>query len=147
MSAPVFVDAHVLVTCWDAGRPRRQAAAARWEAALWRSRRGRVSAAVLNELFLTLTGLDPGLPVAEARAQVRDYWRWRPVTASLELVERAWSLQARYALDHRQAQVAAAALIAGCEHLLSDDFRDGQDLFGLVVVDPYAHAPEELGLS
>lgn|GEM_PF-3124975 len=146
MNGGVFVDAGVLVACWDRGSPERQRAASAWEAALWRSRRGRVSAMVLDELFLTLTGLEPGLPVAEARAQVRDYWRWRPVVQSLELVERTWSLQARYAMGHRDAQVAAAAILGRCDHVLSDAYDDGQDLFGVKVVDPYRRGPDVLGL-
>jgi predicted nucleic acid-binding protein len=34
-----------------------------------------------------------------------------------------------------------------CAHLLTEDLQDAQDLDGVTVVDPFAHAPEELGLG
>lgn len=84
MSAPgVFVDTNVLVYARDARDPRKQTAAAEWLAELWASRRGRISAQVLQEYYVTVTAkLDPGLSLEEAREDVIALRSWHPLAPS-----------------------------------------------------------------
>ena len=40
---------------------------------------------------------------------------------------------------------ASAAKEAACEYLLTEDLYDGMDVFGVRVIDPFAHEPGEVG--
>lgn len=113
--------------------------------ALWELRRGRISHQVLNEYYVTVTRkLRPGLPAELARADVRDLMAWRPIGIDGALVEDAWWLEDRFALSWWDALVVAAGRALGCRYLLTEDLQAGQDLDGIVVVDPFATRPEQL---
>lgn len=139
---PVFVDTNVLVYARDATETEKQPRAAAWVEQLWDAHRGRLSFQVLSELYVTLTTkLSPGLPVAEARAEVASLSAWGPVVADRRAIELAWRLQDRHSLSFWDALIVAAAQIAGCEQLLTEDLTDGADYDGVVVIDPFAHSP------
>lgn len=94
MTALAFVDTNIFVYRHDRGDPARQACADEWIAHLARSRTGRLSCEVLQELYVTLTakarfGFDP----AEAREIVRELAVWQPVAIDLKILERAWHIQ------------------------------------------------------
>src|SRR6266498_519234 len=73
MTAPVFVDANVLVYARDAGHEGKHAQANAWLAFLWESRRGRLSFQVLHEYYVTVTSkLKPGMSREAARHDIRD---------------------------------------------------------------------------
>lgn len=60
-----------------------------------------------------------------------------PVTASA--VETAIQIGERYQCNHWDALVVAAALLAGCDTLYSEDLQDGQVFEGrLTVKNPFA---------
>lgn len=88
--------------------------------------------------------LRPGLPPEQARAEVRDLMAWRPVGSETAIVEDAWWLEDRFSLSWRDALVVAAGRTLGCRYLLTEDLQAGQDLDGIVVVDPFATRPDQL---
>jgi predicted nucleic acid-binding protein len=145
MSAEVFVDTNVLVYARDAGEPEKSPRAREWLDRLWRTGRGRLGFQVLAEYYVTVTAkLEPGLPPPEAREDVRDLLAWQPVGVDGGVLEEAFALFDRYGLSWWDALIAGAARVASCGYLLSEDFQDGQDLGGVVVVDPFAHPPDEI---
>lgn len=147
-SVSVFVDTNVLVYARDSSEPEKQPLAAEWLAHLWRTRRGRLSMQVLHEYYVTVTHkLRPGLAPAVARADVADLVLWEPVRPNIEMLRSAWSLQDRFELALWDALIVAAAQSSGCSFLLTEDLQDGQDLGGVVVVDPFVHLPESLSHS
>jgi predicted nucleic acid-binding protein len=100
---------------------------------------------VLHEYYVTVTRkLVPGLPVADARSDVRDLSRWQPVALDKPLIEISWGAQDAHHLSFWEALVVAAAWQTGCEHLLTEDLQDGQDLGGTVVVNPFLRGPDQL---
>jgi predicted nucleic acid-binding protein len=138
----VFVDANVLVYARDASQGTKQQAAADWIDHLWRTRTGRLSTQVLSEFYVTVTRkLDPGMALSDARADVRDLFAWGPVPITDELVTEAWQVQDRFQFAYWDALIVAAAGEAGCDRLLTEDLQHGQDLDGLVVVDPFQTSP------
>jgi len=138
----VFVDTNVLVYVRDASHPAKQQAAANWIDHLWRSGDGRLSTQVLTEFYVTVTRkLDPGMTVADARADVRDLLAWRPAPITGELVTEAGQVQDRFHFAYWDALIVAAARGAGCDRLLTEDLQDGQDLDGLSVVNPFLTPP------
>lgn len=143
MKGPVFVDTNVLVYGRDVQEPEKQPIAADWMAHLWRSRSGRLSAQVLSEYYATVTRkLRPGRSAALAQADLRNLQAWRPVPLDFQVQERAFALETRYALSWSDATIVAAAQIAGCRDLLTEDLQDGQDFDGLTVRDRFRHPPD-----
>ncbi|HEY3352842.1 MAG TPA: PIN domain-containing protein [Polyangia bacterium] len=145
MNDSVFVDTNVLVYARDASEKKKQPRAEAWMRALWRDRRGRVSIQVLQEFYATVTvKLRPGMPPEIARREVRSLMAWRPVVLDGGVVEGAWRVQDRLNFSWWDALIVAAAQRANCGYLLTEDLQDGQDLDGLVVVNPFLREPEAI---
>jgi predicted nucleic acid-binding protein len=99
----------------------------------------------LHEYYVTVTRkLRPGIPVEDARDDVRALMSWRPLSANGVMLEAAWAVQDRYGFSWWDALIVSAAQVAGTDYLLSEDLQAGQDLGGVVVVDPFQTPPEEL---
>ena len=142
MSGDVFVDTNVLVYARDAGEGAKQARAAEWLDALWNSGRGRTSVQVLQEYYAVVTRkLKPGLPAADARADVRALAAWNPVPNDLALIERAFELEDVGGLSFWDAMIVAAAQRAHCTLLLTEDLQAGREFGGLRVASPFATEP------
>ena len=145
MTAPVFVDTNVFIYALDASEPEKQRQAAAWLDELWARRAGRTSFQVLQELYVNLTRkLSRPADEAEARTVARALLAWNPSPPDGACLDRAWDLQDRYGLSWWDSLIVASAGLQGCRHLLTEDLQSGQDLSGVVVVDPFAVAPAEL---
>ncbi len=145
MTATIFVDTDVLVYRRDAGQGEKQALAEAWMERLWSERNGRLSYQVLQEYYVTVTSkLKPGLEAESARNDVRALLAWHPVTVEAGVVEAAWVIQDRYQLSWWDALIVAAAQVADCQFLLTEDLQDGQELGAVRVVSPFSHSPESV---
>ncbi len=141
--SPVFVDSNVFLYAVDEANPRKQEAARNWRAELWKSRRGRISFQVLGEFYVNAVRKRPAAR-EEARAEVRDLLAWNPVVADAALLERGWKLQDRYGLSYWDALIVAAAKVASCRYLLTEDLQAGQKLDGVEVVNPFLRDPQDV---
>jgi predicted nucleic acid-binding protein len=147
MTDPIFVDSNILVYRRDLTAGPKQKAAEQWLRVLWERRAGRLSMQVLHEFYVTVTHkLSPGLPHDDAREEIRDYFAWQPVPLSHAVLEEAWNVEQQFKLAFWDSLIVSAAHVAGCRYLLTEDLQDGQDLDGLVVVDPFRHSTDEFGL-
>lgn len=143
MTGTWFVDTNALVYDLDRRDPDKQQRASEWIASIWDRRRLRTSIQVLSEFYNTITRkLDPGYPAAAARELVTAYLAWHPVPVDEHLIQHALELDERLSLSWWDSLIAAAQLQA-CDYLLTEDLQDGQDLAGVSVVDPFAHAPKD----
>jgi predicted nucleic acid-binding protein len=140
MIAPVFVDTNVFIYALDDADPKKQAAARDWRAELWRRRQGRISFQVLQEFYAKVTHKWPDVRQS-ARSEVRDLLAWRPVNIDGGILDNAWKIQDRYPMSFWDALIVAAAKSASCRYLLTEDFQAGQDLDGLLVVNPFRTDP------
>ena len=144
MTATIFVDTNVLVYAADDKADRKKHEAARlWRAELWKSRRGRISFQVLQEFYAKVMHKQPAAR-QEVRAEIRDLLAWRPVTMDAEILERGWKYQDRYQLSFWDALIVSAAKSASCSYLLTEDLQAGQDLDGVVVLNPFQSTPDEI---
>jgi predicted nucleic acid-binding protein len=144
MTALVFVDTNVLVYQLDSREPAKQLRARGWLDYLWAARTGRISSQVLQELYVTVTRkLEPGLELDAARKVVRSLWSWQPVAIDERCFGTAWEIQDRFRLSWWDAHIVAAARLAECSTLLTEDLQHGQDLDGLRVVNPFLMSPED----
>ena len=106
-------------------------------------RQGRISFQVLQEFYLKVTRKWPHVQ-QDARSEVRDLLAWRPVTVDGVIIEHAWKIQDRYQISFWDALIVAAAKSASCRYLLTEDLQAGQDLDGLLVVNPFRNDPTSL---
>ena len=143
MPAAIFVDTNVLIYALDEADRRKQQAAQLWRAALWETRRGRTSFQVLEEFYFKVTKKWPAAR-DQARAEVKDLLAWRPVRVDADVIDRAWRIQDRYQLSFWDALIVAAAKLASCRYLLTEDLQPDQNLDGIRVVNPFLHAPDSL---
>jgi predicted nucleic acid-binding protein len=143
MTAPVFVDTNVLIYALDDADRKKQEAAREWRAELWKRRQGRISFQVLQEFYVKVTRKWPNVR-QNARSEVRDLLAWRPVTVDGAIIEHAWKIQDRYQLSFWDALIVAAAKSASCRYLLTEDLQAGQDLNGILVVNPFRDDPASL---
>ena len=145
MTATIFVDTNVLVYRRDSAQGDKQAQAAAWMERLWAERGGRLSYQVLQEYYVTVTSkLKPGLELESARNDVRSLLAWKPVTIDAGVVDAAWVIQDRYGLSWWDALIVAAAQVANCRFLLTEDLQEGQELGEVRVVSPFNNSPESL---
>lgn len=145
MAGETFVDTNVLVYSRDASEPEKHPKARAWVAHLWNTRQGRLSYQVLQEFYVTVTEkLDPGLDRASARQDVRSFLSWRPVSIDTRILEGAWQVQDRHRLSWWDSLIAAAAQVAGCTYLLTEDLQDDLVLGTVRVVNPFRVSPETL---
>jgi len=142
MTAPVFVDTNVLIYALDEADRKKQQLAQAWRMELWKSRRGRISYQVLQEFYVKVTQKWPTAR-ERARAEVRDLLAWQPVAADATLLERAWKIQDRYRFSFWDALIVAAARVASCRYLLTEDLQADQEIDGILVVNPFAHGPAD----
>lgn len=141
----IFVDTNVLVYRRDAGQGEKQSRADAWMERLWSERSGRLSYQVLQEYYVTVTSkLHPGLDAESARNDVRSLLAWHPIGVDAGVIEGAWVLQDRYKLSWWDSLIVAAAQVADCRVLLTEDLQDGQELGEVRVVNPFQHVPESL---
>ena len=141
----VFVDTNVLVYARDAADAAKQARAHDWMMRLWDTGEGRLSTQVLNEYYTTVTRkLTPGMAVPDARADIESLTTWDPRPVDTDVIRRSWTVEDQFGFTVWDALIVGAALEAGCSHLLTEDLQAGQDLGGLLVVDPFEIEPNSL---
>jgi len=124
MNGTFFVDTNVLVYSRDSSEAAKMGRAKEWLEQLWNDRTGKLS---------------PGLDEGEAWSDVEALMAWRPVAIDSLLLRSTKHLQERFGFSWRDSMIVAAAKVAGCTHLLTEDLQDGQILEGLTVVDPFTH--------
>jgi predicted nucleic acid-binding protein len=136
MTVPVFVDTNVLIYAVDTFDRRKHEAARIWRSELWKSKRGRISFQVLHEFYAKVTQKWPTAR-DDARAEVRDLLKWKPVVLDDTVIEHAWKTQDRYKLSFWDSLIVAAARQSLCAYLLTEDLQAGPEIEGLVVVNPF----------
>lgn len=98
---------------------------------------GVVSVQVLNE-FASVASRKLRMPIAEIRDCLEPIWSVcavRPVTA--ETHARGLDVAERWDLSIYDSMIVAAALLAGCATLYSEDLHDGQRIEALVIRNPF----------
>ncbi len=133
MTARFFADTNIAVYALDADPQRRAQAFAIMR------RRPVISTQVVNEFLNVLTG-KRRVPrdVANRYAHIL-LRRCEVVAVTSQTVETAIQIGERYQCSHWDALVIAAALLAGCDTLYSEDLQDGQAFEGrLTVKNPFA---------
>jgi predicted nucleic acid-binding protein len=130
-----FLDTNVLVHALVGDPPLAQRSLALLEAG------GTVSVQVLNEYANTLRRKFSASwrQVAQASERMRELCAVVPVTE--EVHARGLALAERYMLSTYDGMIVAAAQLAGCTVLYSEDMHDGLVIDRLTIRNPYASDP------
>jgi predicted nucleic acid-binding protein len=136
MRGNVFLDTNILVYAIEAGGPKpAKTAAAR---ALARRSDVCLSTQVLGEFYRAVTSRRRAVPLTheEALAWVQ-FWKRHDVRAiTVPHVDLALEIAARFQTAYFDALILAAARLAGCAMVYSEDLAAGQDYDGVRVENP-----------
>ena len=131
-----FLDTKVVVYAFDEANPEKRARAI---AILEEGNRLVVSTQVLLETWWVLTRrLAEPLSEDQASAVIDTLTELPVVNTDPELVQRAIRTSRESEIAIWDAMIIEAARSAGCDRVLSEDLRNGQDFGGVVVRNPFA---------
>ncbi|HEX4077302.1 MAG TPA: PIN domain-containing protein [Rhizomicrobium sp.] len=133
MNAKPFLDTNILLYAFTTGVPR----SARAEALLEEG--GTVSVQVLNE-FVNVSRRKlrrPWQDIEDALGVLKTLLD-APLPLTLDLHETAIGLARDHRISFYDGLIVAAASRAGCRVLYSEDLRDGRELIGVTVRNPFA---------
>ncbi len=136
MTASAFVDSNILLYAISTN----PAESAKREIAATVLRREDIafSCQVFQEFYANATKGPPSPVSNELATSIVDALAAWPVQEiTLALVLRAFILRVQYQLSYWDAAIVAAAQALGCKTLLSEDFQEGRDFDGLIVVNPF----------
>jgi predicted nucleic acid-binding protein len=139
----VFVDTNVFIYYLDTTDSKKHEAARHWLAELWRNRQGRISYQVLQEFYSVGTQKWPTLK-AEMQTESEELFDWHPVVINRQVIEDSWAIQGRYKISFWDSLIVSAAKAASCRYLLTEDLQEGQEMDGVVVVNPFRSEPTEI---
>lgn len=141
----VFVDASVLLACFDPAAGARRESAQAWLRHLWAQRLGRTSQQVLGEFYaLARRHFATALAAGDARSELRRLQLWQPWPNDPATFETAFAVEARHGLGFWDAAVVAAAQAQGCSFLLSESLPHEALFDGVTVLHPLKAGPERL---
>jgi predicted nucleic acid-binding protein len=140
MTVRFFADSNVLIYARDSTEAAKQRRASLWVDYLWEERAGRLSYQVLIECYSVLTRRR-GMAADQARIYIESFLLWQPVVIDAGILARAWLTQDRFSLNWFDCLIVAAARLSECDFLLTEDLQHGQDLDGIVAINPFEVAP------
>jgi predicted nucleic acid-binding protein len=136
MRGSVFLDTNILVYAIEVGGPDPAKTAA--AQALVRRSEVCLSTQVLGEFYRAVTSRRRAVPLThgEALAWVQ-FWKRHDVRAiTVPHVDLALELSGRFQTSYFDALILAAARLAGCATVYSEDLAAGQDYDGVCVENP-----------
>ena len=138
MSAEFFIDTNVFVSHLDNSDRRKHETAEGIVREALATGNGCISSQVMQEcLNVALRKAEVTLPLADARAYLDAVLApLMQITVSEARDQRALDVRGRWRFGFYDSLIVAAALMAGCRTLLSEDMQHGQEVDRLTIVDP-----------
>lgn len=139
MSAEFFIDTNIFVYQLDRTDQRKHTVAEDIVREALATGNGCISSQVVQEcLNVALRKAEVPLSLADARAYLDAVLLpLMQITVSEALYHRALDVQGRWRFGFYDSLIVAAALMAGCRTLLSENLQHGQKLDSLTIVDPF----------
>ncbi|QXD25867.1 PIN domain-containing protein [Opitutia bacterium ISCC 51] len=138
MTDRVFVDTNILVYSKDLGAGSKHEKANELVHKCWGNRSGVISIQVLNEYFVTVTRkLKPGLDPQVAWRDISLLRTWQLIQLDWMLLDRAHDIFSDHSVSCWDAQTVAAAQVADCKFLYTEDLNHGEKFGKLVVQNPF----------
>jgi predicted nucleic acid-binding protein len=137
MSDLFFADTNLLIYAMDPNEPQKRAKAAEILSA--GVPRGRVvtSPQTINECYRVLTERRRVVPVVEARKYLWALSSTCRAPLDWQTIERAWHVADIRPYGWWDCLMLASALRASCTAFLTEDLTDGDDIDGMLIVNPF----------
>jgi predicted nucleic acid-binding protein len=133
-----FVDTNVLVYAFEKGDSGRKLVAQELLGGLMDDNRLRTSTQVLQELFVTLTRkVKLRLSSAEALAVMEELTAWPVFSVDYKAIRAAVELADDVRISLWDALVVVAADRSGAGILYTEDLKDGQEILGVRISNPF----------
>lgn len=144
MSAVDFLDTNILVYAVDPSHQTKHTLARDLLSEASTLQTGVISYQVVQEGLNLLTGkFARVVKPADAQALLQQvWWPMMKVMPSSALFEKSLEIKERYRFSFYDSLIIAAALLAGCKRLLSEDLQHGQVIDGLKIVNPFYETQE-----
>ena len=134
-----FLDTNVLVYANDRTEAANQSAAIQLITDGIQSGRAVISSQILGKFWVTVTQkIQVPLDRRTAEREIENFRTMRVVSIEYDTVRTAIRLQERHRVSYWDALILAAASLAGCGQVYSEDLNSGQLYGPLVVRDPFA---------
>jgi predicted nucleic acid-binding protein len=134
-----LLDTNVLVYADAADEPLKQRRAITLITTLRSAGEAVLSTQVLQE-YVNVAVRKLRLPHSVIRERIGFYRRFEMVTASADLIAGALDLHVLRGVSFYDALIVQAAVVSGCQRVLSEDLQHGATLGGVRVENPFAGA-------
>jgi predicted nucleic acid-binding protein len=131
-----FIDTNILIYAEDLEAPDKRARAVALLDALARDRTGVISTQSLQEFYSAATRKLKVSPL-RAKGLVKAHQIHDVVQVTPELINEGIDISITEQLSFWDSLILAAAILAGCETLYSEDMNDGQTIRGVQIVNPF----------
>ncbi len=138
MSDKTFIDTNVLIYAHDIDAGAKHQVAKAVLQKLWNEKTGLLSAQVLQEFYVNVTGkiLTP-LSKDLARRVVSSYSIWCMETTPTEILS-AFRIEDESGIGFWDALIVSAASKSDARRILSEDLNAGQRVAGILIENPFA---------
>jgi predicted nucleic acid-binding protein len=136
MNVDYFIDTNVLVHAYDSDQSRKHSIARNILSDVWNEKiKIAISIQVLQEFYSVMTRR--GGDVRYYKKLAEDMLSWMVVDNTGSLFRRALPIHHKLGTSFYDANIIAAAQVAGAKEIWSEDFNTGQDYGGVIAVNPF----------
>lgn len=139
-----FIDTNVLVYARDDRNAEKRERARDWLSVISDAGRARINLQVLNELTRWILRNEPDRSVVEVQGEVESIGAWRARPVDQDDVELAWLVRKAYGYQWFDCLLVAAANLAGCRYLLTEDMAHGAVFEGMTLINPFRVSPGDV---
>ncbi len=141
MKDRTFFDTNILVYGFDSSNREKYDIASNLILEAYQERCGVISTQILKEFFVTVTQKIPQkMDMDEAEQAIRYFAIWTVIETNVSLVLKGIEIQRRHHLSFWDALVVAAAELAKCNILLTEDLSHDTVLDDLHILNPFKKA-------
>jgi predicted nucleic acid-binding protein len=138
MSDKTFVDTNILVYAHDLDAGRKHKIAKDLITEIWESQSGVISTQVLQELYVTLTRKIPApLKRTKVRRILNNYLTWDVAVNDGSTILQASEIEEAYNISFWDALIISAAYTKNAARILTEDLNEGQQIEGIMIVNPF----------
>jgi predicted nucleic acid-binding protein len=134
-----FIDANVFVYAESKSEPQKQRIAVDLLRKLYVERSGVLSTQVLQEYSSVLLK-KMKYDVNYVQAQIKSYSRFEIIHVTPTIIQSALDLLKVRSISFWDALIVQAAVAAGCSTLYTEDLNEGEQFYGLTVINPFKGA-------
>ena len=144
LAGSVFFDSNVLLYAHDRLDAAKLRAAEHWLNEISLRESAKTNLQVLNEISNVLFKKRKDLSAAQVFSIVDDFAALGASPLTWLEVASARAIRVDTGYSWWDCLLLASAIELGCSHFLSEDLQDGQQIGGLMIVNPFLHAPETI---